>query len=255
INNCAYVTVKNTTLTGRKTYRTIGSAGVPASMGSYDLSVGRAISVSFINCKQTNDITDRTYWGILGSNYCKNLVYDNCEFSRFDAHKGVANATIRNSKLGHMGINAIGSGTLLVENTTLYGGSLVNLRSDYGSTWQGDFIIRNCVFVPNNGRCSSPSRINGSSSDQHDFGYTCYMPERIIIENLKIDDSNQPENYEGPAIFSKYNSKYTDHSYVEKYPYIRTKEVVLKNISTASGKPVRISSNPVMFKSVKVKSE
>lgn len=121
INNCAYVTVKNTTLTGRKTYRTIGSAGVPVSMGSYDLSVGRAISVSFINCKQTNDITDRTYWGILGSNYCKNLVYDNCEFSRFDAHKGVANATIRNSKLGHMGINAIGSGTLLVENTTLYG--------------------------------------------------------------------------------------------------------------------------------------
>lgn len=255
INNCAYVTVKNTTLTGRKTYRTIGSAGVPVSMGSYDLSVGRAISVSFINCKQTNDITDRTYWGILGSNYCKNLVYDNCEFSRFDAHKGVANATIRNSKLGHMGINAIGSGTLLVENTTLYGGSLVNLRSDYGSTWQGDFIIRNCVFVPNNGRTSSPSLINGSYSGQHDFGYTCYMPERIIIENLKIDDSNHPENYEGPAIFSNFNSKYTDDSYVEKYPYIRTKEVVLKNISTASGKPVRISSNPVMFKSVKVKSE
>src|SRR5690606_36088007 len=108
IGDCAYVTVRNTVLTGHKTYRTIGRAGKPVSMGSYDLSVNRALNVSFVNCRQTNDIDDRTYWGIIGSNYSKNLLYDHCEFSRFDAHQGVANATIRNSTLGHMGINAIG---------------------------------------------------------------------------------------------------------------------------------------------------
>jgi len=33
-------------------------------MGSYDISVNRAIDVSFINCTQTNSIDDNTYWGI-----------------------------------------------------------------------------------------------------------------------------------------------------------------------------------------------
>lgn len=252
IQNCAYVTVRNTVLTGHKTYRTIGSAGVPVSMGSYDISAGSSVSVSFINCKQTNDINDRTYWGILGSNYCKNMVYDNCEFSRFDAHKGVANATIRNSKLGHMGINAIGSGTLLVENSTIYGNSMVNLRSDYGSTWQGEFILRNCTFVPNNGRPTTPYLIGGSYSGQHDFGYTCYMPEKITVENLTIDDSNHPEGYGGPFVLAHFNADYKDASYQEKYPYVKTKEVILRNVKTKSGKPVRLSSNMVMFRDVKM---
>jgi hypothetical protein len=255
ISNCAYVTVKNTMLTGHKTYRTIGSAGRPVSMGSYDISAGRALNVSFVHCSQTNDINDRTYWGILGSNYCKNLLYDRCTLSRFDAHKGVANATIRNSTLGHMGINAIGSGTLTVENTTIYGRTLVNLRSDYGSTWQGDFIIRNCVFVPAGGRSTSAALIGGSYSGQHDFGYTCYMPERIIIENVYIDDSNHPEDYQGPAIFADFNPQMTDASYEERYPYVKTREVILRNVTTASGEALRLSDNPFMFVDVEVDIE
>ncbi len=111
IRDCANLTVKNTILTGHKTYSTIGTAGKPVSMGTYDISATRALNISFIDCRQTNDIDDRTYWGILGSSFCKNMLYDSCVFSRFDAHMGVANATIRNSTLGHMGINAIGSGT------------------------------------------------------------------------------------------------------------------------------------------------
>jgi hypothetical protein len=213
ISDCAYVTVKNSILTGRKTYSTIGSAGKPVTMGSYDISISRALNVSFINCSQTNNIKDRTYWGIMGSNYCKNLLFDHCTFSRFDAHKGVANATIRNSTLGHMGINAIGSGTLTVENTTIHGRSLINLRSDYGSTWQGEFVIRDCIFVPSGGRQTSAALISGSYSGQHDFGYTCYMPERITIENLHIDDSNHPEDYHGPAIFTDFNPEMNGDSY------------------------------------------
>ena len=255
IRDCSYVTVKNTILTGHKTYRTIGSAGKPVSMGTYDISVNRALNVSFVNCSQTNDINDRRYWGILGSNYSKNLLYDNCTFSRFDAHKGVANATIRNSTLGHMGINAIGSGVLTVENTTIRGRSLINLRSDYGSTWQGEFVIRNCIFVPAGGRPTSAALISGSYSGQHDFGYTCYMPERITIENLHIDDSNHPEDYQGPAIFANFNPQMTDDSYHEKFPYVRTREVILRNVTTASGKALRLSDNPFIFKDVKVDTD
>jgi len=255
VGDCAYVTVQNTVLTGRKMYQTIGAAGVTVSMGSYDLSVNRALNVSFVNCSQTNDIDDSRYWGILGSNYCKNLIYDSCIFSRFDAHMGVANATIRNSTLGHMGINAIGSGTFTVENSTIRGRTLINLRSDYGSTWQGEFIIRNCVFVPAGGKPASASLIGGSYSGQHDFGYTCYMPELITIENLRIDDTNHSENYQGPGIFANFNPNMTDDSYKEKFPYIKTREVILRNVTTASGKALRISDNPFMFKGVKITTE
>ena len=213
ISQCANVLVRNTVLTGRKMYGTIGSAKVPVNMGSYDISINTAINVTFKDCKQTNDIKDRRYWGILGSNYCKNLTYDGCVFSRFDAHMGVANATIKNSVMGHMGINAIGFGTLLVENTTIY---------------------------------------DGSNSGQHDFGYQCYMPRRILFENVRIEDSNHPDVYDGPVIFGDFNRKNTSAEYIEKYPYIKTEEVILRKVTTASGKEVGLSPNPYMFKDVKV---
>ncbi|MBV5315256.1 MAG: hypothetical protein JZU47_18275 [Prolixibacteraceae bacterium] len=255
VGDCSSVTVQNTILTGHKTYQTIGSAGLPVSMGTYDISPNRALNLSFVNCSQTNDINDDRYWGIMGSNFCKNIVYDNCTFSRFDAHMGVANATIRNSTLGHQGINAIGSGTFTVENSTIYGRNLINLRSDYGSTWQGELVIRNCTFVPAGGKPASASLISGSYSGQHDFGYTCYMPERITIENLRIDDSKHPEDYQGPAIFGNFNPKMTDESYIEKFPYVRTREVILRKVTTASGKVLRISDNTFMFKDVKVTAD
>lgn len=251
ISECAFVTVQNTTFTGHKTYQKIGSAGVTVSMGTYDLTANRALNISVINCKQTNDITDTKYWGLFASNFCKNILFDNCHFSRFDAHMGVANATIRNSTLGHMGINAIGEGLLLLENTKIIGANrLVNLRDDYGSTWNGELIILNCEFTPTGNNLSTVNLIIGKNEGQHDFGYVCYMPERITIENLKINDSNTSSSYKGPAIFGNFNPKKVNESYIEKYPYIITKEVILKNITTESGKPLRTSDNPYMFNDV-----
>ncbi|MDQ8206529.1 hypothetical protein QEH52_03350 [Coraliomargarita sp. SDUM461003] len=248
------MTIRNTTLTGHKTYRTIGSAGVPVSMGSYDFSALRALNVSLVNCNQTNDIDDRTYWGIMGSNYSKNLVYDNCSFSRFDAHKGVVNATIRNSTLGHMGINAIGSGLLTVENTTIRGRNLINLRPDYGSTWEGEVILRNCVFAPVKSEDYSLSLIGGRNSGQHDFGYTCYMPAKITIETLHIDDSKHSGDRPGPVIFADFNPEMIDDSYPQAFPYVVTQDVMIENVTIASGKDLRISDNPYLFKDVTIQA-
>ena len=165
---------------------------------------------------------------------------------------GVANATIRNSTLGHAGINAIGFGTFLVENTTVKASSFFNLRSDYGSTWNGDFIVRNCTFVPGNGKPLIGTLVKGSSTDWHDFGYPCSMPRRIVFDGLKIDDSHHPKEYKGPRIFSMFNAKNTGPDYVEKYPYRVTEEVVLRNVSTASGKEPVVELNGYMFRNVKV---
>lgn len=252
IQDCANVTVINGLFTGHKTYSTIGRADKPVNMGSYDLTVNRSLNVSFINCRQSNDINDRKFWGILGSNYSKNLLYDNCTLSRFDAHMGVANATIRNSHLGHMGINAIGTGTFLVENTTISSNRLINLRSDYGSTWEGEFIIKDCVFRPSNGKPSQAALIGGYNSGQHDFGYVCYMPEKITIENLTIEDAEHTSDYTGPELFGNFNPQRKDESYVEPFPYQITKKVTLKNIQIESEFKLDLSKDQYMFRQVEI---
>ena len=252
VSYSANVTVTGCTFTAHKTYRTIGAAGKPVSMGSYDICANNSVNISYIDCRQTTDINDKRYWGLFASNYCKNLLYDKCVFSRFDAHMGVANATLRNSKLGHMGINAIGFGTFLVENTTVRCRSFFNLRSDYGSTWEGDFVVRNCKFVPGNGQSVAGTLVNGYSTDWHDFGYECHMPRRIMFDGLKIEDSHHPKKYDGPAIFGQFSTKNVAPGYVEQFPYHITEEVVLKDVTTASGKKPVLSPNTHMFRNVKV---
>lgn len=252
ISNCARVTVQNCVLSGRKTHSTIGRANERVSMGSYDISVTRASDVTFRDCRQMNDIHDKKLWGIFGSNFSKNITFDNVVFSRFDAHMGVTNATIKNSILGHQGINLIGHGVFLVENTKVHGRNFINLRSDYGSTWDGEIIIRNCEYTPDGGGRSDAVLINGSNNGKHDFGYVCHMPEKITIDGLVINDSNPVPKYAGPKIFGVFNKDYANDDYKEEHPYVITKEVGVRNIKIKSGKPLVKSGNPFMFRNVKV---
>jgi hypothetical protein len=106
--------------------------------------------------------------------------------------------------------------------------------------------------VPGGGKSVIGNLIGGSNSSQHDFSYTCYMPERITIENLLIKDTNHPNTYQGPAIFANFNPDLKDSSYQEPFPFVRTKEVVLKNVRTSSGTKLRMSDNPFLFKDVKL---
>ena len=246
VSDCTEVTVKNCRLSGHKTYETIGNANSPVSMGTYDMTVNRATNVTVENCKQINDMYDTSLWGIFASNYSKNITFDSVQWSRFDAHMGVANATIKNSVLRI--VNIIGSGLFLMENTKVSGSGFINLRPDYGSTWEGDIIIRNCEYVPK----SDVVLISGSYSGQHDFGYTCYLPKKITIDGLVIDDANLGDKYQGPKIFADFNKKYTSEAFKENFPYVITEEVVIKNMTVKSGKPYSISNNPFMFRKVRI---
>ena len=239
LSACAGVTVKNGTFTGHKKYATIGSAGSSVQMGTYDLGAASSVNASFINCNQTNDITDADYWGIAGTNYCKNLVYDGCALSRFDAHQGVLNATVKNSVLGHHGIKLIGSGTALIENTTVLSASLVDLRADYGSTWNGDLIIRNCSFYPTD---VSMNIINAENSEDHDFGYTCYLPQRIEIDGLYVNGIGRY------YLFNTVNSKHLFDFYDAEYPVVAPQEITVNNFSTMLGGDLAVSLNKAIFK-------
>ncbi len=235
---CADITVKNSTFTGHKKYATIGSAGSSVFMGTYDIGAATVVNAQFINCNQTNDITDDDYWGIAGTNYCKNLVYDGCVFSRFDAHQGVLNATIRNSVLGHHGIKIIGMGTALIENTTVIAENFVDLRADYGSTWNGELIIRNCKFYPT---AVLNNIINAENSEDHDFGYTCYLPQSIEIDGFFVHGIGNVN------IFNNVNSKHKSDSYNPAYPVVTPEKIVVKDFTCLPFGKLFVSSNKKMF--------
>ena len=123
------VTLRDCLLTPHKTYRTESKIpGQSVSMGTYDLGFGAAIATKLINITQTRDIMDSTYWGLMGSNFCKDMHLENCIISRFDAHCGVTNGSIKNCKLGHMGLNLIGFGDFTVENSSIFGRNFINFR-------------------------------------------------------------------------------------------------------------------------------
>jgi hypothetical protein len=238
IINSSDVEVRNCIFTPRKTYSTIGSAGTPVNMGSYDLFIRNSVNVSFVGCTQTTDFQDTTRWPIMGSNGSKNLLYDGCVLSRFDSHAGLNNATIRNSRIRY--ISVVGSGTLLIENSTITNHTLIDLRNDFGSTWDGEVIIRDCVLAPPLDIASKGiSIIQGQNDGQFDFGYPCIMTTRIVIDGLKILDQEKDAN-----VILRVNLGKADGPYPCQVP----KEVVTSRITTSSGGQLTLSNAPESFK-------
>ncbi len=210
------------------------------SMGTYDISASNANAITWKDCTQTNSITDKSLWGIMGSNYCKNLTYDGCVLSRFDAHKGMYNSAIINSEIGHAGITAIGAGYLRIENTTVNGNNVVHLRSDYGSTWDGEVIIKD-VTLKNTGNAS----IFTGNWYNHYFGYVCHLPN-VVIDNLKLTKSTQVTVFSG---FSSSNITSTS----TKNPVSIGGSVTIKN--NKSGYTFKVASNTYVAGAITVTEE
>jgi hypothetical protein len=230
----ANITFRDCFVTGHKTYSTIGAAGKPVNMGSYDLIANDVVNFTMIGVRMDN-ICDPTRWGVIGTNFCKNILLENCTLSRMDTHQGVSGTyTIRGCTLGHAGLNAIGRGTLTVEDSTLNGRAFLSLRGDYGSTWEGKVVIRNCRWIPGCGAPVQPHLLSASNNGQHDFGYPCFMPQEITIDGLVIDDSQHPEGYQGPYLFNDPDGP-AQPTAIHPFPYRRTERVTIRRLSTASG--------------------
>jgi hypothetical protein len=246
---CANITLRNCFATPHKIYSTIGAAGKPVNMGSYDIHANHVVNFQMVNCHM-HHICDRSHWGVIATNFCKNILLENCTLSRMDTHMGVSGTyTIRGCKLGHMGLNAIGRGLLTVEDSTLYGNALVSFRGDYGSTWEGDLVIRNCHWIPACGDRWWPNLIAISNDGMHDFGYPCSMPSTITIDGLVVEDSNHPTDYQGLYFFSDPDTMHTGEEALppvadRPFPYAKCRQLTVRGLSTASGKQPQISPNP-----------
>ena len=152
---CYNVTFKDSFVQGHQAYSFYqlneDTGGISRNeMGSYDIYANHCVDLSFINIIQYENeatgevITNRfMYHGIMGTNFCRNLVMDDCYVDRFDAHQAMYNATLTDSTFG-FGILVIGDGTLYIENVyRIAQGPFIALRNDYNSIFLGDIIIKN----------------------------------------------------------------------------------------------------------------
>ena len=187
--------------------------------GTYDIGVYNAVDVRFINCTQSNFYradgktpnTSAT-WYVMGSNFCKNLVYDGCMLTRFDAHCGVYNATVKNSVTSS--IRLTGGGHFLMENTTIIAvrdveSGFIELREDYGSTWRGTIELKDCTYINAYGTTKDTLYMISSIWVNHDFGYDTYLPN-VIIDNFKLAQGH--DSIKNIEIFQLANGAFSDNS-------------------------------------------
>lgn len=242
-SDCAYVSFTDCYVTGHKIYNTIGSAGKPVSMGTYDINIHRSLNVSFCRCREDN-IMDRSLWGVFTSNYSKNMTVENCVLSRVDAHMNVENLTVKNTVLGHQGLNAIGHGRLLIDGVTTFGNQPVEFRGDYGSRWYGDLVIRDTVWYPDISRGRHPGIISQYNAGGHDFGYECCLPKNVFIDNFTVRDGGYAadDEYHGVDIFGTggMNRNVTDYDTYNEFPLIFTEKLVCRDMRTESGRGFKI---------------
>ncbi len=239
ISEAVDVTVRDCLLTPHFTYQT--ESKIPTkkvSMGSYDLSVNASIGVKLIGIHQTIDIMDSRYWGLMGSNFCKDMYLEGCVMSRFDAHQGVTNATIRGCTLGHMCLNLIGHGNFLIEDSQTFGNALISLRPDYGSTFDGIVTIRNCTWKP---RSQNMTVLYASNSGNHDFGYVCHMPRRVYIDGLKILDGDIGDESTRLYVLPDYDRSFSSG---KPHAYVPTEYVRIRNVTTESGRKCELCAKP-----------
>ena len=98
-----------------------------------------------------------------------------------------------------------GTGTFRMENSKIYNKLLVSLREDYGGTWRGDFIIKN-VTMDTGGL---DAVLINNTWYNHDFGYPTYMPETVIIDNLRLTTENKVYIF-GPEIVKQLENACSD---------------------------------------------
>jgi len=230
IRRSVNVRVESSSFMSHKTYDVINAQGVHTNMGTYDIAIEGSNNVLFKNCTQPNFFevdghlpyfaADR--WGIMGSNYSKNIHYDSCRLSRLDAHCGVYNASLKNCEVVY--ISVVGGGTLTVEDTTVYNDNLIQLRGDYGSSWKGSVVIKNVKLVNVN-----DAYLFDAGWTNHNYGYQTYLPQDILIENLEVYRGESM--YFISSVFSEKGNVGLDtyNGEENKNPMIPTKSITFKN--------------------------
>jgi hypothetical protein len=149
----------------------------------------------------------------------------------------------------------IGFGDAVIEDSSVYGRSVVTLRNDYGSTWRGNVYIRNCTWIPEKTPFAwQPPRtemcvFHMINTGDHDYGYTCYLPEHVVIDGLYVDDREFTGD-EPVFVFDDYDKSFSKD---KPYPYVTTKKLEVAGVTVKSGKEITLARSPELFPGIEVK--
>ncbi len=242
--NSAHILFRDCVVDGRKVYHKIGNSGSKVPMGTYGYHANLVVDFRMVNCRMGNDIHDTTRWGVVASNFMKNFTVEDCVLSRVDVHMGVSGQyIIRRTTLGHAGLNAIGRGQLIVEDSIIGSRRLLNFRDDYGANWDGVVFIKNTTWNPRGSR--DIIMFDGKNDGSHDFGYPCSMPRLIQIEGLKIngDQIRSIRYFNDP--FGKSRAK-------RPFPWRMTERIEVSGLKTPNGLKTSISSSLELTQFIKL---
>lgn len=262
VTNCANVTIKNCKLSNHLAVFSYGDDYNNTS--PYEIYAEYVAGLTIDGCVCVGDeedvsgpadptgIMDPSRWGTTGTNFCKDLKVLNSRVNRIDAHMGTYNLTVKDSHIGYRGILAVGFGTMNIERVTSYSKYFVYLRKDYGSYWNGDINITDCVWKLDEDTLA-PWLVFSSYKTNGEYGFdtitedgeTYYgtMPTTINVNGFVLDASKITNisfnNTNGFQIFSnpidKLNFVVNDANLanrsVYKYPLRITKEVKLKRLT------------------------
>ena len=83
--------------------------------------------------------------------------------------------------------------------------------------------------------------ITGKNTGTHNFGYDCYMPTNVTIEDLTVLSTKDV------YVFADLNPNCTSAGYTPKYAYHATKSVTATSVILEGNKTLQLSPNKYLF--------
>jgi len=205
---------------------------------------------SFLSMSSTkSSVGGRMCWGIGGTNYCKNMTYKNSVMSRYDAHCGLLNGQVVGTTINFFAM--VGKGDFLIEDVTWItsalsandevNNSMIFLRNDYGSPWDGTITIKDTKAE---GYATGTTWLIYHSYANWDFGYTAHFPN-IIVDNLEFTNTDN---------VTFLHSNWTDNIHLETYNNATNENTVvppefIKIINNNSGENYTMPYSKAFFSS------
>jgi len=164
--------------------------GEKDNFSTYALSLGRIIRLRLINVG--TQLTQNS-WGSMGGNYLTDVYISNCVLNRIDCHYRLNNLTVLDSHLSNPCIAISGYGVINVQRCNFEGRYILRIREDWGSCFDGEITIKDCMLLSDS--VISSEIIRGIVSY---FDYQCANParteylgaRRIVVDNVKLKSNN-----------------------------------------------------------------
>ncbi len=219
VENANRVSLQNMTVVPR-----LASSGV----GTYELQMNTCTNLELVNVK-SKDINDN-FWGVVGSNYLKNVTILNSYLNRFDCHKFLFGDTvIKDTTIGTKGLTLEGGGSLTLENLKSKSLNVLELRSDVGASWDGNITCRNIEHTPTND-LSSARLFYISHAGNHNFGYECaFGKDFVFVDGYKLNTKQANKRY--PILDISYTNVTTPDNPTTDNVYKLAKEFTFKNFN------------------------